>query len=366
MENDYIAGFGDVMLRLAPMGKQRFAQALPGVMEATFGGGEANVCASLAILGARCRYLTALPCNPVSHAFAAQMRGLGVDVDHILYRPGGRMGVYYTESGVALRSSNVIYDREHSVISECSPDDYDFPEMLKNTGHLHLSGITPALSEKAFHSTLAIAEFAARHGIRISCDLNFRKKLWNWKAGRLPNELAEDCMKRIVAYADIIIGNEEDASEVFGISAEGSSVESGKIDIGGYSEVARKLGERFPKSSWIAITLRESRSADHNNWGGMLYEKASGRTFFAPLNQAGEYSPCEIHDIVDRFGGGDSFCAGLIFALSDNDCSTPAEAIRFAVAASCLKHSVKGDYSYITKSEVVALMNGNASGRVRR
>ena len=173
-------------------------------------------------------------------------------------------------------------------------------------------------------------------------------------------------MEQIVTFADIIIGNEEDASDIFGIVSEGSSVESGKINIEGYREVARKLGERFPKSSFIAITLRESYSADHNNWGGMLYEKASGKAFLAPLNANGEYAPYEIRNIVDRFGGGDSFCAGLIFAFSGDEFNTPDKAIRFAVAASCLKHSIKGDYNYTTKDEVVALMNGNGSGRVKR
>ena len=314
----FIAGFGEVMLRLAPAGKTRFAQALPGTLEATYGGGEANVCASLAILGAKSRYLTALPVNPVSNAFATQLRGLGVDVDRIRYTKQGRMGVYYAEHGAAQRGSNVVYDREHSVISESAPEDYDFAAMLENVGHLHISGITPALSEQ------------------------------------------------IVAFADIIIGNEEDASDVFGIVSEGTSVESGKINIDGYREVARKLGERFPKSSFIAITLRESYSADHNNWGGMLYEKASGKAFFAPLNANGEYAPYEIRNIVDRFGGGDSFCAGLIFALSGDEFNAPDKAIRFAVAASCLKHSVKGDYNYTTKDEVVSLMNGYGSGRVKR
>ena len=252
------------------------------------------------------------------------------------------------------------------MISESAPEDYDFSAMLENVSHLHISGITPALSQKAFQSTLAIAEFASGRGIRISCDLNFRKKLWNWEPGTAPKVLAKKCMEQIVAHADLIIGNEEDASDVFGISSEGTSVESGKINIDGYRDVARKLGERFPKSSLIAITLRESCSADHNNWGGMLYEKVSGTAFFAPLNANGDYAPYEIRNIVDRFGGGDSFCAGLIFALSGDEFSKPADAIRFAVAASCLKHSIKGDYNYTSKDEVVALMNGNASGRVKR
>ena len=363
---EWIAGFGEVMLRLAPAGKTRLAQALPGTLEATFGGGEANVCASLAMLGEKSRYLTALPENPVSGAFAAQLRGLGVDVSRILYRKNGRMGVYYAEHGAAQRGSNVVYDREHSVISECGPEEYDFDAMLEHCRHLHVTGITPALSEKAFQSTLAIVKYASDRGIRISCDLNFRKKLWRWKNGCAPKELAAECMEQIVKYADIIIGNEEDASDVFGITSEGTSVESGKINIAGYGEVARKLSARFPKAAYVAITLRESYSADHNYWGGMLFEKASGKVFFAPLNAEGEYAPYEIRNIVDRFGGGDSFCAGLIFALNSPEFRAPEKAIRFAAASSCLKHSIKGDYNYSSREEVIALMNGNASGRVKR
>ncbi len=362
----YIAAFGEVMLRLAPAGKTRLAQSLPGTLVATYGGGEANVCASLAILGAKSRYLTAMPQNPVSNAFAVQLRGLGVDVDKIRYTPCGRMGIYYAEHGAAQRGSNVVYDREHSVISESAPEDYDFSAMLENVSHLHISGITPALSEKAFKSTLAIAELASKLNIRISCDLNFRKKLWNWDNSCSAKELAAKCMEKIVSHADIIIGNEEDAADVFGIHAPDTSIESGKLNIAGYEEVARKLGERFPKSSFVAITLRESCSADHNNWGGMLYEKASGKAFFAPLDSSGSYAPYEIRNIVDRFGGGDSFCAGLIFALSGSEFSNPGDAIRFAAAASCLKHSIPGDYNYTAKEEVIALMKGNASGRVKR
>ena len=202
-----IACFGEVMLRLGAAGKLRLAQSLPGTLEATFGGGEANVCASLAMLGKESRYLTALPDNPLSRAFAAQLRGIGADVEHVLYTAGGRMGIYFVEHGAAQRPSNVIYDRSHSVIAESGPECYDFDSMLSGCGHLHLTGITPSLSEKAYLTTLRLAEKAVEQGITISCDLNFRKKLWR-------------CMEKIVAYADLIIGNEEDASDVFGIHAE--------------------------------------------------------------------------------------------------------------------------------------------------
>ena len=244
MKNGYLVGFGEVMLRLCPPERKRFAQALPGQLEATFGGGEANVCASLAMLGAKSRYLTALPENPVSAAFAAQLRGLKVDVDHILYTKSGRMGVYYAEHGAAQRGSNVVYDRENSVISLLGPEAYDFPSMLENAAHLHITGITPSLSEKAYLTTLELVKYASSQGINISCDLNFRKKLWKWRPGTAPRELAAECMGKIVPYVNWIICNEEDASDVFGIASESSSIEEGKIDAEGYCGVARRLLER--------------------------------------------------------------------------------------------------------------------------
>ena len=365
MSEKIVAGFGEVMIRLAPAGKLRFSQVLPGELEATFGGGEANVCASSAMMGGKSRYLTALPDNVLARSFAAQQRGFGTDVDKIRYAKCGRMGIYFAEQGAAQRGSNVVYDREYSTISMLGPEEYDFDSMLAGVFHLHVTGITPALSENAYLSTLAIVKKASEMGIRISCDLNFRKKLWKW--GGVPaKELACKCMKEIVAFADVIIGNEADAQDVFGIASEGSSVEDGKINIKGYGEVARKLCAAFPKASYVAITLRESISADHNNWGGMLYDKANDAEHFAPLAADGTYQPYEIRDIVDRIGGGDSFSAGLIFALTSDEFCAPADAIRYAVAASCLKHSIHGDYNYASKDEVVSLMKGNASGRVQR
>ncbi|MBR2626105.1 MAG: sugar kinase [Lentisphaeria bacterium] len=361
-----IAGFGEVMLRICPPGVKRFAQAFPGTLESSFGGGEANVCASIAILGGKSRYLTALPDNPVARAFAAQMRGLGSDVEHIKFTASGRMGVYFAEHGSNMRGSNVVYDREGSVISRLGAADYDFDSMLNGVTHLHLSGITPSLSKNAFGATLAIAEKASAKGISISIDLNYRKKLWNWEPGTAKNVLACRCMEQIVRYADIIIGNEEDASDVFGINAPDTEIDSGKLNISGYKSVASALSNRFKKAKFVAVTLRESYSANHNNWGGMLYDCNTKEAHFAPLDSDGNYVPYEIRDIVDRFGGGDSFCAGLLFALNTPELSTPATAIRFAVAASALKHTINTDYNCSSRSEVENLMTGSASGRVQR
>ena len=365
--NDFcVAGFGEVMLRLCPQGKKRFGQVLPGSLEATFGGGEANVCASVSMLGGKSRYLTSLPDNPVARAFAAELAGMGSDVSRILYAKQGRMGVYYAEHGSNMRGSNVVYDREGSTISLLPPEAYDFEAMLSGVTHLHLSGITPSLTENAYKSTLAIAETAAKMGITISIDLNYRKKLWNWEPGTAKSDLACRCMSKIVPLADIIIGNEEDASDVFGIHAADTAIDKGELNIAGYKEVAAKLSEKFPKAKFVAITLRESISADHNNWGGMLYDCTAKQAHFAPLDADGNYAPYEIRDIVDRFGGGDSFCAGLLFALLSGEFSDPAMAIRFAVAASALKHTIPGDYNYSSRSEVENLMKGSASGRVQR
>jgi len=358
------AGFGEVMLRLCPAGKKRFAQVLPGQLEATYGGGEANVCVSIAMLGGKSRYLTALPDNPIARGFAANIMGLGVDASKIAFSKKGRMGVYYAEHGSNMRGSNVIYDREGSTISQMAPADYDFDAMLDGVGHLHLTGITPSLTKNAFESTLALAQAAAAKGISLSVDLNFRKKLWNWEPGTSKNDLAARCMEPIVALADIIVGNEEDAADVFGIHASNTAIEQGKLNIEGYKEVAATLSAKFPKARKIAITLRESISADHNNWGGMLYDCAAKKAYFAPLAADGSYAPYEIKNIVDRFGGGDSFCAGLIF--SETLDSDPQFQIRFAVAASALKHTISGDFNYSSCDEVLALVKGNASGRVKR
>lgn len=354
------------MLRLCPREFMRLRQVLPGALEATFGGGEANVCASLAIFGETSRYATALPENPIAESFAAQMKSLGVDTSKILYKKSGRMGLYFVETGANQRASNVVYDREGSVISQMGPEDYNYADILQDAKWLHLSGITPALSEKAYLATLEFAAQAEQRGIPVSVDINFRKKLWKWEKGTTAPELARKCMNEITAHATLIIGNEEDAADVFGIHSKTSSAEKGLIDYSDYKDVASKLAEKFPKAKYVAITLRESLSATRNKWGAMLFETDSGKAYYGPLNERGEYAPYDIASIVDRVGGGDSFAAGLIYALNQPDLGAPGKAVAFAAAASCLKHSIKGDFNYVTKEEVLALMKGNASGRVNR
>ena len=365
-EEPMFLAFGEIMARIAPPGHLRWGQTLPGSVQVTWGGGEANVCASLALFGESARYLTALPRTPITEAMVATLRGLGVDVSRILWRKEGRLGLYFVEVGANQRGSTVLYDRSHSAISLAGPEEYDFAAALAGIKWVHVTGITSALSEAAFRANLDLVNRAKEAGANVSCDLNFRKKLWNWRNGTRPRELARECMAHVLPYVDLVVANEEDAADVLDIHAAGTDVTQGRIDAAAYEQVARKIISSFPNVSRVAITLRESISADHNNWGAMLFDARLGQAFFAPLNQRGEYEPFEIRDIIDRVGGGDSFAAGLLYALNSADFADPQTAISFAVAASCLKHSVQGDFNYVTRDEVVALMGGNASGRVQR
>jgi 2-dehydro-3-deoxygluconokinase len=358
--------FGEIMMRVAPEGFLRFRQALPGKVDVTFAGAEANVAAALSLLGEEARYLTALPETPIVHALLGNLRGLGVDTSRVLVRQEGRLGIYFLETGANQRSSNVIYDRAGSAISLAAPEEYDFAAALEDVHWVHVTGITPSLSRNAYLATLALVRGAEAQGAAVSCDLNFRNKLWRWEPGTDQRELAGRCMSEVLPHVDLVIGNEEDAADVLGIQAEDTSVEEGRINPYAYETVARRIVERFPKVSRVAVTLRESISATHNNWGGMLFDVASETAHFAPLDEHADYAPYQVRSIVDRVGGGDSFAAGLICALNDEGRSSPQEAVRFAVAASCLKHSIKGDFNYVTRAEVERLAAGQASGRVRR
>lgn len=358
--------FGEIMARIAPPGHLRWRQSMPGSVEVTWGGGEANVCASLAMFGNETRYLTALPQHPISESLVATLRGLGVDTSQVLWREQGRLGLYFVEKGTNQRGSTVIYDRENSAVSLAVAGEYDFARALEGVHWLHITGITPSISEQACEANLALAQQAKQAGATVSCDLNFRKKLWRWRPSIEPRQLARDCMAEVLPFVDLVIGNEEDASDVLDIHAEGTDVAHGQINAAAYERVARQIIERFPNVSRVAITLRESISADHNNWGAMLFDKSLDRAFLAPLNTSGDYEPYEMRDIIDRVGAGDSFGAGLLHALNSDHLSDPQTAINFAVAASCLKHSVQGDFNYVTEAEVAALAGGNTSGRVQR
>lgn len=358
--------FGEIMARIAPEGHLRWRQAVPGRVEVTWGGGEANVSASLAMFGQSVRYLTALPRHAIAESLVATLRGLGVDTGHILWRDKGRLGLYFVEAGANQRGSTVLYDRDHSAVSLAGPDEYAFDAALADVHWLHVTGITPSISECACRANLELVRRAKQAGAAVSCDLNFRKKLWNWRPGTDKKALARECMSEVLQHVDLVIANEEDAADVLGIHAEGTDVERGTINAAAYEKVAREIVSRFPGVTRVAITLRQSISADHNNWGGMLFDADADRAFLAPLDERGHYCPYEIRDIVDRVGGGDSFAAGLIYALNSETYRKPQQAIRFAVAASCLKHSIQGDFNYVSLAEVAALAGGVATGRVQR
>ena len=361
-----VVTFGEIMGRIASPGFLRFSQALPGMAEFTFGGGEANVAVSLAGFGLDAAFVTALPRNAIADACVADLRRLGVDTSAILRTDAGRLGLYYLETGANQRPSNVTYDRAGSAISVTQGEAYDWDRVFTGADWFHVTGITPAISAEAADAALLAVKSAKHAGLTVSCDLNFRKKLWEWRPGTSQRELAEETMRQLLVSADVVIGNEEDAEKVLGIAAEGTDVESGELDIQAYVAVARRIVGEFPNVASVGITLRQSISATHNNWGGMLYDAESDQAHFAPLDDEERYSPYEIRSIVDRVGGGDAFAAGLIFASVTAELAALQTRIRFAVAASCLKHSITGDFNIVTRAEAEKLMSGQASGRVNR
>jgi 2-dehydro-3-deoxygluconokinase len=357
--------FGEIMGRLAPRGFHRFRQALPGSLDVTFAGAEASVAASVVYLGGEAAFVTALPDHAIADACVANLKAMGVDTRYVQRTKGGRLGLYFLETGANQRPSTVIYDREGSAVSLTPAEKYPWREIFSGAAWFHVSGITAAISPVASEAALVAAREARSLGLTVSCDLNFRRKLWNWDKSVSPSELAQRTMRKILAHVDVVIGNEEDAGEVLGIHASDTDVQSGRVAGDKYPEVARQIVTQFPHVKRVAITLRESISASHNNWGAMLYDTGQDCAYYAPV-RAGEYRPYQIANIVDRVGGGDAFAAGLIFASLAPDLSTPQTAVAFAVAASCLAHSISGDYNFSSRTEVEALMKGSESGRVVR
>lgn len=337
-----IVTFGEMMLRLAPVGYDRFIQAKEfGVV---YGGGEANVAVSLANYGKNAYFVTKLPKHEIGQAAVNELRRYGVDTQYIT-RGGDRVGIYFCEKGASQRPSKVIYDRAYSAIAEAKREDFNWDEIMKGAEWFHFTGITPALSDNMAAITLDAILAAKKAGATVSVDLNYRKKLWSTeKAGRV--------MEGLVAHCDVVIANEEDAEKVFGIKAEGTDITGGTLSDEGYRKVSAELVSRFGLKC-AAITLRESISASENNWSAMLFD---GTDFY----KSRKYS---IH-IVDRVGGGDSFGAGLIYGMTSG--YDMQKSLEFAVAASCLKHTIEGDANHVSISEVEALMGGDASGRVQR
>jgi 2-dehydro-3-deoxygluconokinase len=334
--------FGEIMLRLAPEGYCRFVQA--NSYGAVYGGGEANVAVSLAEFGIDTALVTKLPKHEIGQAAVNSLREFGVDTSMIV-RGGDRVGIYFLEKGASQRPSKVIYDRAYSAIAEAAESDFDWDKIFHNANWFHFTGITPALSDNAALICMAACKAARSKGITVSCDLNYRANLWS-------REKACDVMSRLMEYVDICIANEEDAADVFGITATGSDAKKGKINHDGYREVAAALIKKI-NFKQTAITLRESISANDNVWGAML---CTGKDFYFSKKYP-------VH-IVDRVGGGDSFSAGLIYANLKG--MGVEEGLEFAVAASCLKHTIEGDFNLVSVDEVKKLASGNASGRVIR
>nr|AGS53351.1 2-dehydro-3-deoxygluconate kinase [uncultured bacterium contig00014] len=337
-----VVTFGEIMLRLAPEGYYRFVQA--SSFGASYGGGEANVAISLANFGVDTAFVTKLPKHEIGQAAVNTLRQFGVDTS-LIVRGGDRVGIYFLEKGASQRASKVIYDRAGSSISNAVAADFDWNAIFDGVTWFHFTGITPALGDNAAEICMEALKAAKAKGITVSCDLNYRKKLWS-------REKAGEVMGSLLPFVDICIANEEDAFDVFGIKAKNTDIVSGSLSDEGYREVARTLAGRFGFRR-VAITLRESISADDNNWAGMLY--SDGDAYFS--------KKYPVH-IVDRVGGGDSFAAGLIYGCLRG--WAEQETLEFAVAASCLKHSIEGDYNLVSVDEVKKLAAGDASGRVQR
>ena len=337
-----IITFGELMLRLAPEGYYRFVQS--DRYGATYGGGEANVAVSLANYGMDAAFVSKLPTHEIGQAGVNSLRKFGVDTRYIT-RGGDRVGIYFCEKGASQRPSKVIYDRAGSAIALATTEDFDWAKIFEGADWFHFTGITPALGDNVAAICLEACKMAKKLGLKVSCDLNYRKKLWT-------REKAGQVMAELMPYVDVCIANEEDAGDVFGIKAENTDITGGKLNHEGYKSVAKQLADRFGCEK-VAITLRTSISANDNDWAAMLYD---GNDYY--------FSKSYHMHIVDRVGGGDSFGAGLIYAsLSEYD---PQATIEFAVAASCLKHSIEGDFNMVSVSEVKNLAGGDASGRVQR
>ena len=343
-----VVTFGEIMLRLATPDYLRFNQS--NQLTATFGGGEANVAVSLANYGIEASFVSRLPQNDIARACVMDLRKYGVDTSSIVYG-GERLGIYFLETGAVARASKVVYDRAHSSIADIKPGMINWKEVLKDAGWFHWTGITPALSQGAADACLEAIRTANEMGDTVSCDLNYRKNLWKY------GKTASEVMPQLVEGCDVLLGNEEDAEKVFGIKPEGfdASQTEGEVDAAEFESVCRQLQARFPRAKKVIITLRGSINANHNTWSGVLYD---GKELFT----APTYN---ITHIVDRVGGGDSFMGGLIYGLISYP-EDSRKALHFAVAASCLKHTIYGDFNQVTVEEVENLMKGDGSGRVSR
>ena len=353
--------FGEIMARFSPPGHLRIGQAMPGLLETTFAGAEVNSAVAIARLGGDAEFVSALPANPIGDAALAVVRAAGVGVRHVMRREEGRCGLYFVETGAGQRGGLVHYDREGSTFAVTGATAYAWPAILRGASWFHTSGISAGVSRLAAAVTHAAVQAAEKAGLTVSCDLNFRRKLWRWEPGAAPEQLARRTLETILPHVHVMIGNPHDVAGVLGETLP----EYDGTDLEVQVALAGRVAARFPNLQWIAMTLRENDSASDNTWGGLLYRTGDRAVYTAPL-AGGRYQPYEIRGIVDRVGTGDVFAGALILALQGAEAAEPGRALAFAVAASCLAHSMVGDFFQGTRAEAEALMRGEGNGYLSR
>ena len=351
-----VIALGEVMGRLKTPGALRFGQAAPGPLELTFAGAEVNAAVTLAQLGHAVQFVTALPDQPLAEACLGELQRLGVGTRHVLRTAEGRLGLFFLEAGINQRPGQVIYDRDYSALAITPPDQYRWEDIFAEADWLLISGITPAVSRNAADVTRAAIQAARERGVRIALDMNFRSKLWRWNPELSPRELAGHTLRSLLPEVSLLIGGREDFQMLLTDPRDQEQAATAPL-----SALSARLAEVYPQLQWIAMSRRENLSAQHNRWGGFLYEVATEHSFEAP-EQDGWY---EIPAIVDRLGTGDAFTGGLLAALQEPDAS-PQQVLRFATAVGCLAHSIEGDYCYLNRAEVLALLAGEQSGRIQR
>ncbi len=359
-----IVCFGEIMARLQPPGRLRFRQVMPGTLELTFAGAEANAAVTLAALGGEARFVTALPRHEIAEACLANLRAARVGVEDVVRTDDGRLGLYFVEAGANQRAGNVLYDRDGSAFCRAGPGAYDWPRLLRGASWLHTTGIAAAVSREAAEATVAAVGAARVAGVRVSFDINHRRKLWRWDPACDADELARRTLARLLPAVDLLIGNPVDLAHAAGVEPPGAGAET-EDGPAALTALARAVAAKFPGLRQVAISLRDGVSATHQRHGALLYSADDGRAWLAP-SVDGRFQPYEIAHVVDRLGTGDALAGALLFALETPELAAPETAIGFAAAASCLAHSIQGDFNYVTRAEVEALQRGGNGGGVSR